>query len=157
MCKLPYEIINEILKMACVLERNKWYIQIDFNGKNYYKYNIKNRFISKISECLIKYKNLYCNTIFISISENNNTNLNSSISNRGSLITIFFNDEFNYLYMILENNRYMFIKCYRKNSTEKGILYEENKETKIISFKIWLNWQINMTVYPRLAFCQIAI
>ena len=37
MCKLPYEIINEILKMACVLERNKWYIQIDFNGKNYYK------------------------------------------------------------------------------------------------------------------------
>ena len=117
MCKLPYEIINEILKMACVLERNKWYIQIDFNGKNYYKYNIKNRFISKISECLIKYKNRYCNTIFISISENNNTNLNSSISNRGSLITIFFNDEFNYLYMILENNRYMFIKCYRKNIT----------------------------------------
>jgi hypothetical protein len=160
MCNLPHELLNEILKNASLLQGDKWYMQIDTsNGHLFYKYNIKNRFIKKISDNLVTYKNRFLYNLYVSIFLDDKSIFSNddSLLNKSNLIVLFRNSEYSYMYLILENNKFMFIKC-NNDKTEKGLLLDEcGKETKIVSFKLYMDWQINMNVYPRFALCKISI
>jgi len=160
MCNLPYELLNEILKNACFLQGDKWYMQIDAtNGHLFYKYNIKNRFIKKISDNLVTCKKRFLYNVYVSIFLDDKSIFSNddSLLKKSNLIVLFRNFEYSYMYLILENNKFMFIKC-NNDKTEKGLLLDEyGHETKIVSFKLYMDWQINMTVYPRFALCKISI
>jgi hypothetical protein len=160
MCIIPYELLNEILKNASLLQEDKWYMQIDTsNGHLFYKYNIKNRFIKKISDNLVIYKKRFLYNVYVSIFLDDESIFSNddTLLNKSNLIILYRNSEYNYMYLILQNNKFIFVKCYY-DKTEKGLLLDESGlETKINSFKLYMDWQINMTVYSRFALCKISI